>query len=49
MYTIARYKFKSSMIQHKDVGLVFTVPARLVYPVCDWPNAFYANEFNATE
>ena len=30
--------------QYMVAGLVFTVPARLVYPVCGWPNLFYATK-----
>ena len=32
--------------QYKDAGQVFTVPARLLYPVCGWHNMFYATELN---
>jgi len=30
--------------QHHSAGLVFTVLARLVYPVCGWLDVFYAKE-----
>ena len=30
--------------ENNFAALVFTVPARLVYPVCGWLNALYATE-----